>query len=79
MIEAEWLACNDNQPMLACLTAGTCDRKLRLFACACCRRVWHLLRHQESQQAVEIAERFADSRAEDAERHRARKAASQAT
>jgi hypothetical protein len=79
MTEAEWLACNDRQPMLAFLMASTGDRKLRLFACACCRRVWHLLRHQESQQAVEIAERFADGSAEDEERHRARKAASQAT
>jgi hypothetical protein len=46
------------------------DRKLRLFACACCRRTWHLLEDQ-AWQVVELAERDADGQASAAELQRA--------
>jgi hypothetical protein len=63
MTEAGWLACDDPQKMLEFVRGNASDRKLRLFACACCRRIGHLLsdeRCQEAAKAVKAAESFAD-------------------
>jgi hypothetical protein len=60
MTEAEWLVCEKPQKMLRFLARNVSDRKLRLFSCACCRRIWHLLKLPASRRAVEIAEKFAD-------------------
>jgi hypothetical protein len=55
MTEQEWLACTNSQPMLEFLRGKASERKLRLFACACCRRVWKLLSDKYSRKALKIA------------------------
>jgi hypothetical protein len=58
--EAQWLALTDPKEMLDHLVGAARKRKLRLFGCACCRRVWHFLSDERSRAAVEAADRFAD-------------------
>jgi hypothetical protein len=61
MVEAEWLAGEDPEPMLLLLAdSGASPRKARLFGCACVRRVWAELHDDRLRQALEVAERFAD-------------------
>jgi hypothetical protein len=64
MTEAEWLASDDPQNMLAFLRSRASERKLRLFACTCCRRMWHLLTNRQSRWAAEVVERHADAAAD---------------
>lgn len=61
MTEAKWLTCMDPTPMLGYLRDKGGSRKLRLFACICCRRIWYMLTDIRTQQAVKVAEAFADS------------------
>jgi hypothetical protein len=60
MTEAEWLACTDPTPMLADLPPATGERKLRLYAVACCRRIWDRLPEEDCRRAVDAIERAAD-------------------
>jgi hypothetical protein len=74
-----WQTCSTPARTLESLRGRATLRKLRLFGCACCRSIWHLLRDEECRSAVEAAERFADGllSAEDlaAARHRAEQSA----
>jgi hypothetical protein len=63
MTESEWLACDDPPSMLKFLFGRASERKLRLFGCACGRRVWDFLTEDCFRCAVEVAERFADGNA----------------
>src|SRR5262245_34404345 len=60
MTEGDWRTGTSAPPMLLYLGARLTGRRLRLFACACCRAAWHLLADRRSRAAVEAAERFAD-------------------
>jgi len=73
MDEAAWLNGTDPQVMLEFLRSSgqASDRKLRLFAVACTRRIWDLL-DQPGQAAVTIAEQFADGLANPEELRAAR-------
>ena len=74
----EWLGCTDPKMMLKCLQGRASERKPRLFACACCRRIWRLLCDERIRREAEVAERHADGLADEGERASARAAAEEA-
>lgn len=76
MTEEEWNRSSDPNAMLAFVRASgrLTDRKARLFAVACCRIMWPHLPNELSQQAIEIAEEYADGDATDADLRRAHNA-----
>jgi hypothetical protein len=65
--EGDWLGGTDPQEMLLGLPAAVPDRRLRLFALACCRRVEARLTHTLSRQALLLAERYTNGSATDEE------------
>ena len=73
MTEAEWLAGEGPRAMVWGLRGLTNlrnkrnGRKLRLFAVACCHRVRHLLEQPGAALAVDLAERYADGQASEAD------------
>jgi hypothetical protein len=64
MTEQEWRMCVDPQAMLYFVYGKVSDRKMRLLAAACCRRLWPLLNSSVCRPAVDAIERSADNEAE---------------
>jgi hypothetical protein len=73
MTEAEWVGCTNTTPMLEFLRGKSSERKLRLFAVGCCRKILPLLTgcpsllldHERravavGEQFLAIAEQYAD-------------------
>jgi hypothetical protein len=60
MNEQQWLKCTDPEPMLQFLRGKVSARKLRLFACACCRRLRALLKDKNLCILIETIELYAD-------------------
>jgi hypothetical protein len=82
MTEQEWLSCEYLSSMWGELnlrhnrlvTGNNGKRKLRLFAAACCRRIWDLFPEDRCRRAVEVCERSAEGRAATGELVAARQA-----
>src|SRR3954454_17364671 len=77
MTEEQWHTSMDLQRMLGFLwnKGGASHRKLRLFACACCRRIRPLMSDRQSRQAIRVAEWHADGMATRGELARAHRQA----
>jgi hypothetical protein len=73
--EYQWLACRDPVPMLAFLRGKASDRKLRLFAAACCWDRGLLIQEEANSRCLAAFVRFADGEVTLRKARAARKAA----
>jgi hypothetical protein len=78
MNESTWLTSGAPELLIRHIAEIGSVRKHRLFAIACCRRIWSHIPDPRSKDAVEVADRFADGRATGNELDLARRAAEQA-
>lgn len=72
MTEQDWMTCTDPWSMSAFLNDKASPRKLRLFACACCRMLPYSSKDDRFQQALGASERYADGQTTKAALKRAR-------
>lgn len=68
MTEQEWLHAADPGDTLAAVRENVSERKLRLFACACARRIWSRMPDDRCRRAIETGEQFADNGVTEGER-----------
>ncbi len=78
MTGAKWTTCTNPHELLIYLGNQASERKLRLLACACARRIGALLTDKRTRNAIEVAERFADGLADEKQLTRASEAATNA-
>jgi hypothetical protein len=57
---SEWSTSADPEAMLEFISGRISDRKVRLFATACCRRVVHVVRDDRIRGIVDVSGKFAD-------------------
>ncbi len=69
MTEKEWMETNDFEAIETYIWQArptvkptASKRKVQLFCCACCRRIWHLMHDIRIRNAVEITEQLADAK-----------------
>jgi hypothetical protein len=60
MTEQEWLAGLEPQRMIGFMWDKASERKRRLLAVACCRRVWRFMTDARSRETVQAAEAHAE-------------------
>ena len=60
MTANDWRLCVIPQPMLLEFPGTPSERKLRLFGCAVCHRIWELMDDARCRKAVEASEQYAD-------------------
>jgi hypothetical protein len=73
MTEEEWLACTDPTPMLEYVSmwGKASDRKLRLFAAGCSRRLWEGFAQDQYGTALELSEQLTNGQASEKDRDQA--------
>jgi hypothetical protein len=72
MTEAEWLDKPDDYYSIQFFNNRVSERRRRLLACACCRRVWDLLPQDSIRKCIVLAESYADGEITEAELNAAR-------
>jgi hypothetical protein len=62
MTESQWLQCTSVDDLYLDRLASTPRpmRKLQLYACGCCRRIWEYIKDVRCRNAVEVAELYID-------------------
>jgi len=58
--EKQWLYSSEPASMLKSFREEPSARKLRLFSCACCRRIWDRIDNSTYRECVEMAESYED-------------------
>ena len=73
MTETQWLTLG-TEALLKRLSKGASERKLRLFACACCRRAPWFAQMDQFDEHLRLVEQYADGEADESARKRTEEA-----